>query len=494
MGSRAFTRREMTVSHDDPLNLQHTYADELEGLYAPVSPEGFPEPELLLLNRALADELGLDRAWLEVHSAKALSGSEVPAGARPIAQAYAGHQFGHFNPQLGDGRALLLGEVVDPAGRRFDLHLKGAGVTPFSRRGDGRAALDSAVREYVLSEAMHALSVPTTRALAVVTTGETVIRDRPSPGAVLTRVAASHLRVGTLELFAAREDQDAVLRLVRYALRRHYPDQAQADAPARALLESVASAQAESIARWMTIGFVHGVMNTDNFTLSGETIDYGPCAFMEAYDPDTVFSRIDHGGRYAFGHQPGIGLWNLARMTEALLPLIDEDEARALEIGQAALERYRTTFGKAFLAGMVRKIGLRDEEEKDAELVQALLDAMKKDGADYTGTFRALSAALRDEAADLGPAVAAWTEGWRARLGDASPRAVAEAMDAVNPLYIPRNHKVEEALTAALYGDLGPTRELLEVLSRPFEVQPGREAYAEPAPAGLGPYRTHCNT
>ena len=272
------------------------------------------------------------------------------------------------------------------------------------------------------------------------------------------------------------------------------PDQAQADAPARALLESVASAQAESIARWMTIGFVHGVMNTDNFTLSGETIDYGPCAFMEAYDPDTVFSRIDHGGRYAFGHQPGIGLWNLARMTEALLPLIDEDEARALEIGQAALERYRTTFGKAFLAGMVRKIGLRDEEEKDAELVQALLDAMKKDGADYTGTFRALSAALRDEAADLGPAVAAWTEGWRARLGDASPRAVAEAMDAVNPLYIPRNHKVEEALTAALYGDLGPTRELLEVLSRPFEVQPGREAYAEPAPAGLGPYRTHCNT
>lgn len=483
------------LSIEDQLGLEHTYACELEGLYAPIEPSGFPEPELVMLNRPLAVALGLDPEWLEAHGAAVLSGTKVVEGSRPIAQAYAGHQFGHFNPELGDGRALLIGEVVDPEGRRFDLHLKGSGITPFSRRGDGKAALDSALREYIVSEGMHALKVPTTRALAVVSTGETVMRQRISPGAVLTRVAASHLRIGTLELFAARRDKGALERLVQYALRRHYPDLAEAETPAKALLDAVARAQARLVAHWMSIGFVHGVMNTDNVTLSGETIDFGPCAFMDTFDPRTVFSQIDHQGRYAYGNQPGIGAWNLARMAEALLELLAPETEAAVELAQESLQVYRETFAGTLLARMRAKIGLSEARDGDAELIDGMQEALQEDAADFTSSFRRLSAALRDDTPPEGEALAKWSADWRARLGDADRAATAEAMDAVNPVYVPRNHKVEEALDAALSGDLGPTRTLLEVLARPFEAQLGREDYAAPAPEAFAScYSTHCNT
>ncbi|MEM7678208.1 MAG: YdiU family protein, partial [Myxococcota bacterium] len=327
-----------------------------------MKPEGFSQPSLLMLNRALAADLGLDLAWLEANGAAVFSGSEVVDGAKPLAQAYAGHQFGQFNPGLGDGRALLVGEVVDPAGQRFDLHLKGSGTTPFSRRGDGRAALDSVGREYIVSEAMAALGVPTTRALAIVTTGETVMRERSAPGAVLTRVASSHLRVGTLELFAAQQEHQKLAKLVQYALRRHYPERVDTDNPAQALLDAVAEAQGQLVAHWMSIGFVHGVMNTDNVTLSGETIDYGPCAFMEAYDPETVFSQIDQMGRYAYGNQPGIGAWNLARMAEALIEMLGPNTEAAVEQAQASLELSRQSFAQSWIAHMRGKLGLTDAQ------------------------------------------------------------------------------------------------------------------------------------
>ncbi len=483
----------MTI--ENTLGLENTYASNLDGLFAPIDPAGFPHPELLLLNRSLATELGLAPDWLEAYGAALLSGSDVADGTRPIAQAYAGHQFGQFNPQLGDGRALLLGEVVDPRGRRFDLQLKGAGRTPFSRQGDGRAALDSALREYVVSEAMHALGVPTTRALAVVATGETVMRQRAAPGAVLTRVAASHIRIGTLEYFAARRDTDKLRRLIDYTLQRHYPDRTDTDNSARALLEAVAAAQGRLIARWMHIGFVHGVMNTDNVTLSGETIDYGPCAFMEAFDPNTVFSGIDQHGRYAYGNQPDIGAWNLARMAEALIELLAEESEAAIEIAKGALEIYGRTINAAWFEGMRAKLGLAEEREGDPELIQELLDWMKDNQADYTSTFRKLSVSLTDAAPAFdAPGFVAWDQKWRDRLGDTPLASVAQAMDAVNPLYIPRNHKVEEALDAALQGDLAPTRTLLEVVSQPFVAQPGRDTFAAPAPDAFGPYQTHCNT
>lgn len=474
--------------------LENTYASQLEGLYAAVQPEGFADPALLLLNEPLAKELGLDPNWLKAHGPAVLSGSKTLPGTQPIAQTYAGHQFGSFNPQLGDGRAFLMGEVVAPDGRRFDLQLKGSGVTPYSRRGDGRAALDSAVREYIVSEAMHALGVPTTRSLAVVSTGEAVMRQRIAPGAVLTRVAASHLRIGTLEYFAARQETDNVRRLVQYALRRHYPQHSEADNPAKALLDEVANVQAHLVAEWMAIGFVHGVMNTDNVTLSGETIDYGPCAFMEAYDPQTVFSQVDRGGRYAFGNQPGIGSWNLARMAEALIDLLADSTEAAVELAQQSLQQYRETFAATYLEKMKSKLGLSGDDEAHGELIQDLLDAMKDEGADYTQTFRRLSASLVDDTVSLSPALQPWSQRWRTYLGPTDHAQTASAMDAVNPVYIPRNQRVEQALDAALQGDMQPTLTLMEVLSRPFEVQPGREHFAAPAGEDFGPYSTHCNT
>ena len=484
-----------TVSIDNALGLEHTFATDLEGLYTPWKPEGFPNPSLLLLNRPLAAELGLDSSWLETHAATILSGSAIASDTHPLAQVYAGHQFGHFNPQLGDGRAVLLGEVVAPDGRRFDLQLKGSGATPYSRNGDGRAALDSILREYVISEAMHALGIPTTRSLAAVATGETVMRHRSAPGAVLSRVAASHLRVGTLEFFAVRRDTDKLSRLVNYALRRHYPARADGDNPAKELLDAVAIAQGKLIAQWMLVGFIHGVMNTDNMTLSGETIDYGPCAFMDRYDPKTVFSAIDQFGRYAYTNQPGIGGWNLARMAEALLGLISDDDERAVALAQDALELYRQSFASAWLSGMRAKLGLPAERDDDDDLAQSLLDWMAESDADYTRTFRRLSASLtQDDPAFDDPAFLSWNERWRARLESSDPADTAAAMDRVNPVYIPRNHKIEEALDAAVAGELAPTKTLLEVLSQPFTVQAERDDYADGAPEDFGPYRTHCNT
>lgn len=488
--------------------LEHSFADSLEGLYAACTPPGFPAPELKLLNRPLAEQLGLDVGWLEAHAATVLSGSEVLPTSRPIAQAYAGHQFGNLNPQLGDGRALLLGELVDPRGRRFDLQLKGSGATPFSRRGDGKAALDSALREYIVSEAMHAMSVPTTRALAVVTTGETVYRERPKPGAVLTRVAASHLRVGTLEFLAIRSQDERLRGLVEYALQRHYPDRADTDNPAKALLDAVAVAQGKLVATWMLLGFVHGVMNTDNVTLSGETIDYGPCAFMETYDPQTVFSGIDRGGRYAFGNQPTIGAWNLARMAEAVLELISESKEAAVLEAQGSVDRYIATVRGTWAEGMCAKIGLPAQSEAsgdeaagdeaaedDRDLVGGLLDFMHGYGADYTHTFRRLAQSLRDGTpAFEDPKFVEWDGRWRAALDGRDLEAVAADMDRVNPLYIPRNHKVQAAVDAALGGDLAPAKTLIEVLAQPYTEQPGREDYALPAPEDFGPYQTHCNT
>jgi len=466
------------------LSLEHTFADDLDGLYVPWEPQGFEEPALLFYNRGLAEVLGLDVDAVEAQAATLFSGSSVPAEALPLSQAYAGHQFGGFSPQLGDGRAVLLGELVDPDGRRFDLQLKGSGPTPFSRGGDGQATLGPALREYLVGEAMHALGVSTTRALAVVGTGRTVMRRGPLPGAVLARVAASHLRVGTLQFFAVRRDVEKLTRLVDYALERHYADRPRSGNNAHDLLMAVAEAQAQLVASWMHVGFIHGVMNTDNVALSGETIDYGPCAFLDAYDPATVFSSIDHHGRYAYGNQPRIGQWNLARMAEALLPLLADDQDAAVARGEEALVHYTKTYDAAWLGGMRRKLGLRGEQDDDLALVSDLLTHLREHGHDFTKAFRDLSSV----------ASAAWRERWRARRGDADPAAVDAARAAVNPVYIPRNHLVEEALEAAIAGDLEPFRTLMSVLERPFEVQPGRERYAEPAPAEFGPYTTFCGT
>ncbi|MDQ3742469.1 MAG: YdiU family protein, partial [Actinomycetota bacterium] len=410
--------------------------------------------------------------------------------------AYAGHQFGWLSPRLGDGRALLLGEVVDVHGRRRDVHLKGSGRTPFARGADGKAAVGPMLREYVIGEAMHALGIPTTRALAVVATGEPVLRETVLPGAVLTRVAASHLRVGTFE-YAARRGGDLVRRLADHAIARHHPAAGEAGNPYLTLLDAVAEAQASLVARWMLVGFVHGVMNTDNMTISGETIDYGPCAFMDAYDPATVFSSIDHGGRYAYGNQPAVAQWNLARLAETLLPLIDANAHAAVGAATAVVESFPTRFGAHWRRRMAAKLGVHEGEA--GALAEELLALLHAQGADYTSFFRALSAAARGEAAgaraffdDPAP-FDAWSQRWRSRLAT-DPWTAADAMDRVNPVYIPRNHLVEDALAHATAGDLAAFERLVEVVARPYEERPGLEPYARPAPAADGPYRTFCGT
>jgi len=480
-----------------PIAFENTFAEALEGLYVPWTPKGFASPELVLFNAPLAQSLGLEPLG-EDEAARIFSGTKIPSSARPLAQAYAGHQFGGFSPQLGDGRALLVGELVDPGGQRFDLHLKGSGPTPFSRGGDGKATLGPMLREYVIGEAMHHLGLPTTRALAVVRTGEPVMRETALPGAVLARIGASHLRVGTLEYFSTRGELEKLQRLVRYTLERHYPDRvelAEQGNDALELLRVVSLAQAQLIAQWMHIGFIHGVMNTDNMTLSGETIDYGPCAFMDAYEPATVFSSIDHGGRYAYGNQPAIGRWNLARMGEALLPILAPTEEAAIELVHASLELYLEAFRSTWQAGMRTKLGLRGNSDQDETLVADLFDWMQATHQDYTSTFRTLAAGLRADTPPFSDEVfTAWFARWRVRHADASPRAIADEMDRVNPIYVPRNHLVEAALGAAVRGDLGPFRTLVEVVSSPFVERPGRAAYAEPAPADFGPYRTFCGT
>jgi serine/tyrosine/threonine adenylyltransferase len=467
-----------------------SYAREVPGLSLPWAAAPVPAPGLLVLNEQLALELGADPAALREPSGVLLLVGQAPDGVVTVAQAYAGHQFGVYVPRLGDGRALLLGEVIDSHGRRRDLHLKGSGRTPFARGGDGKAAVGPMLREYLIGEAMHGLGIPTTRALAVVTTGERVYRDTALPGAVLTRVAASHLRVGTFSYAAASGDAGRLRALAGHAIGRHYPEAADAANRYLDLFRRVAGAQASLVARWMLTGFVHGVMNTDNTTISGETIDYGPCAFMDAYDPGTVFSSIDHGGRYAYGNQPAIMQWNLARLAETLLPLIDENSEAAAEAATEVLNGFAGAYERHWDEGMAAKLGLA---APDQELVKDLLVLMRAQNVDFTRFFRALSAGTaRTLFAEPGP-----FDAWAARRAVALPAdraAVAAAMDRVNPVYIPRNHRVEEALDQAALGEMGPFHRLLGAVSRPFEERPGLESYASPAPQDGAPHVTYCGT
>jgi len=498
----------MSIAARPLFAFDNSYVRDLEGLYEPWRGAPAPAPRLLALNEALATELGAEPEALRTpHGIAVLAGTAAPDGAASVAQAYAGHQFGGFQPRLGDGRALLLGEVLDVHGRRRDLHLKGSGRTPFARGGDGKAAVGPMLREYLIGEAMHALGIPTTRALAVVATGEEVVRETLLPGAVLTRVAASHIRVGTFQYAAARGDATLVQRLADHAIARHHPGAAEANNPYLAFFEAVVDGQAALIARWMLVGFIHGVMNTDNMAISGETIDYGPCAFMDAFDPATVFSSIDHGGRYAYGNQPPIAQWNLARLAETLLPLIDADPDAAIATATSVLQAFPGRHEAYWLRGMRAKLGLADGDADEAAALAAdLLVLLHAQSIDFTSCFRALSASLRgDEAraralfaqAAALAAWTAWTDRWRAAVASQAlgPEAIADAMDRVNPVYVPRNHHVEAALAAATAGDLAPLERLLDVLAQPFEERPGLEAYAAPAPPSFGAcYATFCGT
>ena len=469
---------------------EDSYAREVPGLCVPWTAAPAPAPELLVLNEELAAELGVDPAGLREPAGVALLVGHVGEGVTTVAQAYAGHQFGFYAPRLGDGRALLLGEVIDTQGRRRDLHLKGSGRTPFSRGADGKAVVGPMLREYLIGEAMHGLGIPTTRALAVVATGERVRRETALPGAVLARVAASHLRVGTFQYAAASGDRDQLRALADYAIARHYPEAAGAEHRYLDLYRRVVQAQASLVARWMLAGFVHGVMNTDNTTISGETIDYGPCAFMDAFDPATVFSSIDASGRYAYGHQPRILQWNLARLAEALLPLFDDNSEAAVEAATEVLNGFADAYARHWTEGMAAKLGLA---APDRDLVEDVLKLMRVQQVDFTRFFRTLSA---------GTARTLFTEpepfdAWATRrqvLLPADRAAVAAAMDRVNPVYIPRNHRVEEALAAAADGEMGPFCRLVDVVSHPFEERPDLEDYAGPAPSGFAPYVTYCGT
>ena len=485
-------------------DFDNSFARSLEGFFVSCQAAPAIAPKLLQFNHALAEELGLDPVTLDSEAGLAIfSGNVTPEGSEPLAQAYAGHQFGGFTPQLGDGRALLLGEVIDTRRRRRDIQLKGSGRTPFSRGGDGKAALGPVLREYLISECMHALGVPTTRALAAVTTGEVVYRESSLPGAVLTRIAASHIRIGTFQFSAARGASAKVRDLADYSIERHYPDTADAENPYLAFFTAVTDAQAALVAQWMNVGFIHGVMNTDNMTISGETIDYGPCAFMDTYAPGTVFSSIDTQGRYAYANQPSILSWNLARLAETLIPLIDPDKDRAIQLLTDTIQRVQPLYEAYWLAGMRSKIGLSTEDPCDLGLINELLSVMEDEHADFTLVFRRLSQNLRGD----GDAVRhlfkepgafdAWARRWRNRLEQDGISAVtrAQAMDRVNPIYIPRNHKVEEALdTAVDHENMTPFSDLLAVLIHPFDEVAGNETYAAAAPASAIPYQTFCGT
>ncbi len=483
---------------------EHSYSRLPPQFFAAVDPTAVATPEVVIFNEPLARWLGIDVQRLLAEAAEQLSGKTLPQDARPIAMAYAGHQFAHFVPRLGDGRAILLGELRAADGALYDVQLKGAGRTPFSRAGDGRAALGPMLREYLVSEAMFALGIPTTRSLAVVATGERVLREAPQPGAILTRIAASHLRVGSFEYFAARGDTASVRTLLDYSIRRHYPQVATAPNPALAFLEQVTTRQAALIAQWMAVGFIHGVMNTDNMAISGETIDYGPCAFMDQYDPGTVFSSIDHRGRYAYGNQPAIAQWNLARLAECLLPLIDSDQTAAVAQATAMVEAFMPQFDAQFCQRLRGKLGLSSAQQGDADLISALLAVLRESRADFTLTFRylaqaALGAAHEAPLRALFPHPAsldAWLVLWRARL-DAEPLAPAQrrvAMRQANPAFVPRNHRVEAALDAANAGDLAPLHTLLAVLQRPFDDHPDSALLMLPPLDSERVLQTFCGT
>lgn len=486
------------------LGFQHSYSTLPNRFFARVHPTPVANPQLVAFNTALAEDLGLEARVLESEAAVTLSGNRLPDDADPIAMAYAGHQFGAFVPRLGDGRAILLGELQGRDGIVRDLQLKGAGPTPFSRNGDGRAVIGPMLREYLISEAMHALGVPTTRSLAVVATGERVYRDEVLPGAVLTRVAQSHIRVGTFQYFAAQGDRDALQHLLEYVIARHYPAARAAASPALAVLQEVSQRQVALITEWMLLGFIHGVMNTDNMALSGETIDYGPCAFMDEYDPKTVFSSIDHGGRYAYTNQPAIAQWNLARFAETLVPLIDPSADKAVTLATEVIATFMDEFDSRFLRGMCQKIGVSSACEEDADLVRSLLDVMQRSHADFTLTFHRLTLLAADPRAFPGltelfttdSGMNRWLENWQRRLAR-DPQIHLErtaSMRAANPIFIPRNHRVEAALTAAAGGDYALFRKLLGILLRPYDDQPEMAEYTQPPQPSERVLHTFCGT
>lgn len=487
----------MSAAAASTVTFERRFATELAEMGIPWKAAEVPNPRLLVLNEPLAAGLGFDPDFLRSPDGlRLLTGNAVPDGAAPVAQAYSGHQFGWFSPRLGDGRALLLGEVSDAAGRLRDIHLKGSGRTPFARGGDGFAVVGPMLREYIVSEAMHALGIPTTRSLAVVATERPVQRETMLPGAVLTRVADSHLRVGSFQYARVAGDDGLLRRLADHAIARHYPDSAEADNPHLALFDAVIGAQASLVAQWMLVGFIHGVMNTDNMAISGETIDYGPCAFMDAFDPATVYSSIDETGRYAYANQPLIAEWNLTRLAEALLPLFDDDEERAVGRAQESLGEFRRQYSAAWLAGMKAKLGLHGgvADDEASPLVDELLGLLREGRVDYTSFFRRLGSAARGNGGAARSmltepeAFEAWAGRWRALHPD------ADGMDRVNPAYVPRNHLVEEALAAATGGDLEPLGRLLEAVTDPYNERPGVERYGEAAPESFGPYRTFCGT
>jgi len=495
----------VTATHSH-FSFDNSFARSLEGFYVAIEGHNAPMPALVRINKPLAAELNLDPEFLSSQQGiESLSGKVSPEGASPLAQAYAGHQFGGFSPSLGDGRAMLLGEVIDIHGNRRDVQLKGSGRTPFSRGGDGKAALGPVLREYIVSEAMHALGVPTTRALAAVTTGEMVHRDTPLPGAVLTRIASSHLRAGTFQFFAARNEDAKVKQLADYAIQRHYPE-LEGDDRYLGFLKAVIERQSELVARWMSVGFVHGVMNTDNMTISGETIDYGPCAFMDTYHETAVFSSIDEMSRYAYRMQPLILQWNLARLAECLLQLIDpDDKDNAVRLATEEINAVPVTYEKHWLALMAAKIGLSEPEAEDKELIESLLALMQEGEADFTVTFRNLTKAVTEDAPDFlqnfkdpaSPGIRDWLGSWRVRLkSETVPPGQLEAqMNRVNPLYIPRNHRVEEAISEAVStGNFNPFEEMCKVLANPFEQQTGAGKFETGAPDDFGPYITYCGT
>ena len=478
-------------------NLDNSYTNLPKMFFSQQNPTPVRSPKMVILNHALATSLGFHTQSLQSNDGiSVLAGNNIPEGGVPIAQAYAGHQFGYFN-MLGDGRAILLGEQITPSGERFDIQLKGPGRTPYSRGGDGRAALGPMLREYIISEAMHGLGIPTTRSLAVVTTGESVIRENLLKGAILTRVAASHIRVATFQYAARWGSIEELQALADYTIRRHFPDGESAENPYLFLLQEVIKRQASLIAKWQLVGFIHGVMNTDNMAICGETIDYGPCAFMDTYDPATVFSSIDSEGRYAYGNQPPIAEWNLARFAETLLPLIADNQDKAVELAQNALSNFADLYNNYWLSGMRAKLGIFNEEKEDESLIEVLLDIMHKDGADFTNSFLALTF---DNFSDItlfeSDSFNKWHELWLARLGrqEESKNSSHELMKKSNPAVIPRNHRVEEALTAAEKGDYSLMERLLNVLSNPYAHSPEQADYTTLPAKCSSPYRTFCGT
>ena len=485
-------------------NLQNTYADNLKGLCKECIADPAPSPRMLLFNYNLAEELELDPfIFSSNYGLSIFSGNEIPEGSTPIAQAYAGHQFGSFNPHLGDGRALLLGEITNIHNQVKDIQLKGSGLTPFSRRGDGKSALGPVLREYLISESMNAMGIPTTRSLAAIASGEDILRDTSLPGGVLTRIASSHIRIGTFEYASKLEDKNQIKKLADYSINRHYPEVAEIDNPYLAFFAAVCNEQASLIANWMAVGFIHGVMNTDNMTISGETIDYGPCGFMDEYHPSTVFSSIDKQGRYAYANQPSILTWNLTRLAEALIPLVHGAKEESIKLLTEVLQLVKPVYENFWLINMRSKIGLSKEDPKDYELIMSLLEVMKDEKVDFTLAFRSLSKALTGNMTiarnifNNSKKFDVWFMHWQERISQENvpDEDIVSAMDKVNPIYIPRNHKVEEALFSAVHkNDMQPFSNLLSILMSPYEENKGNESYTLPAPESEKPFKTFCGT